>query len=461
METRAKVRGTADTELSEGLVELQDLMASIVDGRINFSSGYATNFSKVVTAQDRRVLVVAKRGDVRMLRGGILLGPSDFRPSECTFSGKEGAADGCEKDAKMEVIKSPLAIVVGAASADRMFVRADLHEALLALLATRTLGACPYFSAHLRGVRMGAGEKPTRLTFRNIASATTAEELVCTSTAENMRSALALVAHALWLAQQALGLKHLDMHPENIIWRAAPANYRRAVLLHWEEAGEHLAIPLPKNALGAYIMPTVIDFGLSSAVWKGVRIRRLDYSLLESYNAPRRWGRNTQALGGEEGYDVVTYVEGLMTLGADMRPMPMQCLGELDAAFKIMGAPSISKNGRPRTAITKGPHKFISELCAASPAWKIASSGVQDTDMALDASGSILHSEPLAAALAQTKRPTPAPIVSFTSYESEPDSGSESDSDSDSENECDDSDASSAGGSASEEEESNDDNMSL
>jgi hypothetical protein len=459
MDTRAKVRGTADTEVSEGIVELQDLMASIVDGRINFSSGYATNFSKVVTARDRRVLVVAKRGDVRMLRGGILLGPSDFRPSECTFSGKEGVAEGCEKDAKMDVIKSPLAIVVGAASADRMFVRADLHEALLALLATRTLGACPYFSAHLRGVRMGAGEKPTRLTFRNIASATTAEELVCTSTAENMRSALALVAHALWLAQQALGLKHLDMHPENIIWRAAPANYRRAVLLHWEEAGEHLAIPLPKNALGAYIIPTVIDFGLSSAVWKFVRIRRLDYSLLESYNAPRRWGRNTQALGGEEGYDIVTYVEGLMTLGADMRPMPMQCLNELDVAFKIMGAPSISKNGRPRTAVTKGPHKFISELCAASPAWKIASSGVQDTDMALDASGSILHSEPLAAALAQTKRPTPAPIVSFTSYESEPDSGSESESDS--ENDSNDSDASSASGSASEEEESNDDNMSL
>ena len=453
METRAKFRGTVDTELSEGIVELQDLMASIVDGRINFSSGYATNFSKVVTARDRRVLVVVKRGDVRMLREGILHGPSDFRPSQCTFSGKECAAE----DANMEVLKSPLAIVVGAASAasDRMFVRADLHEALLALLATRTLGACPYFSAHLRGVRMGAGEKPTRLTFRNIASATTAEELVCTSTAENMRSALALVAHALWLAQQALGLKHLDMHPENIIWRAAPANYRRAVLLHWEEAGEHLAIPLPKNALGAYIMPTVIDFGLSSAVWKGVRIRRLDYSLLESYNAPRHWGRNTQALGGEEGYDIVTYVEGLMTVGADMRPMPMHCLGELDAAFKIMGAPSISKNGRPRTAITKGPHKFISELCAA---WKIASSGVQDTDMVLDASGSILHSEPLAAALAQTKRPTPAPTASFTSYESEPDSGSESESGSDSDSECDESDASSASGS---EEESNDENMSL
>jgi hypothetical protein len=414
---------------SQGIVELLDLMVTILNGRINFSSGYATNFSKAVTGRDRRVHVVVKRGDTRVLRGGILQGPSNLLPSQCTFSGGEkdhALRDAIQQgggDAHMEVLKSPPAIIAG----DRIFLRADLHEALLALLATRSLGACPYFSAHLRGVRIGAGEKPTRLTFRNIASATTAEELVCTSTAENMRSALALVAHALWVAQHTLGLKHLDLHPENIIWRAAPANYRRAVLVSWEEAGEHLAIPLPKNGLGAYIMPTFIDFGLSSAVWKGVRIRRLDYPLLESYNAPRRWGRNTQSLNGEEGYDIVTYVEGLMTLGADMRPMPMQCLVELDAAYKIMGAPSISKSGRPRTAIAKGPRQFISELSLASPAWKIGSSSVLETDMVLDASGSIINSEDLALALL-TKRITGAPIHPAT-YESEPDSGSESESD--------------------------------
>lgn len=278
----------------------------------------------------------------------------------------------------------------------------DTHEALVSAYVARALGDTPFFPAHIQDVQLTTNDD-SLLKFVRLTNACEISELarMRETTAEPLKTEVALVALATLLAQQRLGLKHMDLHCENVMWQNAPAEATRLLVPDFFGAGRHLAIPLEKRGS----IPAMIDFGLSTMRTHhapSVQLLRADYHLLESYDNEEEWGRYSTTLNGDEGYDLTTFVESMTRDVSDLRPQPLGCLRTLQRAHSALGAPEITSEGRPRQKVAVTMRAFLETFCAD---W--ASECTQDSDMVVR----------IAAAHKVTLPPSPAESEDSEAYE--------------------------------------------
>ena len=416
------------TKMEELLTYIREIQNGVCIKQANESSSYGPDFTKTITSHEARIFVRLPK--LLSDKNGIFSCNEGWRPSANVFS-KQDDLHPNVSSIHMKIVKTPSAVKIGN---DNLYCNAGIHETFVSRLVTQELSTTPYFSANFVSVKLESAtakrkrrqqpEKQFVLNFKKISIACEPAELLQvfdkreSERGGSVGEAVGLVTHAMWLAQRCLGLKHMDLHVDNVLWRPAPLGITRIVLVHWIAQNVHYGLRLPKNEMGTYMLPSIIDYGLSSARWKDVNIRRIDYAMLESYNHPKTWGRFSQTLVDDEAYDITTYVESLTREATYARPLLRQTLEELDTVHRLLGHPKLSKNGRPRGKATTSMKKLLHDLLCAGIGTKIGNEGLLQSDMMLDFSGKTIDSH----TDGQEVEPPSRTLLVSSNYDSSPES---------------------------------------
>jgi hypothetical protein len=352
---------------------------------------YRTHFNKKISYKEN-IFVSIEQNCTTVLPDTLFSALTTWDPKHFVFSKKSKALRHAAKNVSRKVGRNNTFLVNVNATHSILYGPPDLHEALVSAYVRHFLYAqTPFFPGSIQSVQLinptSHDKLDARLSFTQLFDTRPACRVAAKREYDrkstSLRSEIALVAIALHLAQNAIHLKHLDLHSENVMWRDPPVGVDRFVIENFFQQGVHLGIPLASYGS----VPAIIDFGLSSAAIayaedkSSVQLLRCDYHLLESYQNFKAWGNYDPFLVGDEGYDLFTLIESLMRDLQEMRPIPLRCLKVLDQAQEILGAATVSrKNGRPLTRVPMSMKTFVEVFCKE---WRINTSDIVSTDKVL------------------------------------------------------------------------------